>query len=132
MNTGFWSRLSLTCLGLITLGVAGSLAGSSTGAADTQKPTPKSEATFNRDVAPIIFKNCAVCHHTGASGPFSLLSYQDVRSHAKQMDVVTSSRYMPPWLPEPGYGKFVGEQRLTDEQIQTIQQWVAGGEHEGV
>ena len=131
MTTGFWSRLSLTCLGLITLGVAGSLAGSSAGVADTQKPTPNSAVTFNKDVAPIIFNNCAVCHHTGGSGPFSLLNYQDVRSHAKQIAVVTASRYMPPWLPEPGYGKFAGERRLTDEQIRTIQQWVAGGMQEG-
>jgi Flp pilus assembly protein TadD/mono/diheme cytochrome c family protein len=131
MNTGFWSRLSLTCLGLITLGVAGSLAGSSTGVADTQKSTPTAEVTFNKNVAPIVFNNCAVCHHTGGSGPFSLLNYQDVRSHARQIAVVTASRYMPPWLPEPGYGKFVGQRRLTDEQIQTIQQWVAGGMKEG-
>src|SRR5258708_35933554 len=102
MNTGLWSKLFLTCLGLITLGVAGSLAGSSTGVADTQKPTPKAEVTFNKDVAPIIFNNCAVCHHTGGSGPFSLLSllnYQDERSHAKQISAVTASRSMPPWLP---------------------------------
>jgi Flp pilus assembly protein TadD/mono/diheme cytochrome c family protein len=132
MNTGLCSRLFLTCVGLITLGAVNPLASSGTGVADEQKRDPKAEVTFNRDVAPIIFKNCAVCHHTGGSGPFSLLSYQEVRSHAKQIAVVTSSRYMPPWLPEPGYGKFVGEQRLTDEQIQTIQQWVAVGEHEGV
>src|SRR4029077_2748550 len=132
MNTVFWSRLSLTCLGLITLGVAGSLAGSNSGVADTQKPTSKAEVTFDKDVAPIIFNNCAVCHHTGGSGPFSLLNYQDVRSHAKQIAVVTATRYMPPWLPEPGYGKFVGERRLTDGQIQTIQRWVAGGMQEGV
>lgn len=38
---------------------------------------------------------------------------------------------MPPWLPEPGYGKFVGERRLSDEQIDTLQRWVAGGAIEG-
>ncbi len=132
MNTAFWSRLSLNCLALITLGVVVSLASSSTGAADAQKPNPKAEVTFNKNVAPIVFNNCAVCHHTGGSGPFPLLSYQDVRSHAKQIGVVTQTRYMPPWLPEPGYGKFVGERRLTDEQIQTIQQWLADGAKEGV
>jgi Flp pilus assembly protein TadD/mono/diheme cytochrome c family protein len=132
MNTGFCSRLFLTCLGLITLGVVSSLAGSGTAAADAQKPNPKAEVTFNKDVAAIVFNNCAVCHHAGGSGPFSLLSYQDVRSHARQIAVVTSSRYMPPWLPEPGYGKFIGERRLTDEQIQTIQRWLADGAKEGV
>jgi Flp pilus assembly protein TadD len=132
MNTGFCSRLFLTCLGLVTLGVVSSLAGSGTGVADAQNPTPTPELTFSKDVAPIIFNNCAVCHHAGGSGPFSLLSYQDVRSHAKQIAVVTASRYMPPWLPEPGYGKFIGERRLADEQIRTIQQWVEQGAPEGV
>lgn len=132
MNTGFCSRLFLTCLGLVTLGVVSSLAGSGTSVADAQTPTPTPELTFSKDVAPIIFNNCAVCHHAGGSGPFSLLGYQDVRSHAKQIAAVTASRYMPPWLPEPGYGKFIGERRLTDEQIRTIQQWVEQGAHEGV
>jgi hypothetical protein len=38
---------------------------------------------------------------------------------------------MPPWLPEPGYGHFAGEQRLTDEQVRTIQEWVTQGAPEG-
>lgn len=132
MNTGLWSKPSLTRLVLIILGAVGLLAGSGTGAADKQSPNPKVGATFNKDVAPIVFNNCAVCHHPGGSGPFSLLSYHDVRSHVKQIAVVTASRYMPPWLPEPGYGKFVGERRLTDDQIRTIQQWAAEGAPEGV
>jgi Flp pilus assembly protein TadD len=34
-------------------------------------------------------------------------------------------------LPEPGYGKFVGERKLTGVQIQTIQDWVDAGAPEG-
>jgi Tfp pilus assembly protein PilF/mono/diheme cytochrome c family protein len=132
MNTGFGSRHFLTFLGLAILGGVSSLAGSGAARAHAQKPADQPELTFNKDVAPIIFNNCAVCHHAGGSGPFSLLGYRDVRSHARQIAAVTASRYMPPWLPEPGYGKFIGERRLTDGQIRTIQQWVEQGEHEGV
>ncbi len=132
MNIGFCSKVSLACLGLITVGVVSLLAGPGPRAADKQKPKSQPVLTFNRDIAPIIFNNCAACHHPGGSGPFSLLNYQDVKSHARQIAVVTGTRYMPPWLPEPGYGKFVGERRLTDEQIQSIQQWVEGGVPEGV
>src|SRR5215813_6615879 len=32
--------------------------------------------TFDKDIAPIIFDNCASCHRPGAVAPFSLLSYQ--------------------------------------------------------
>ncbi len=31
---------------------------------------------------------------------------------------------MPPWLPEAGYGEFADERRLTDTEIQLIQDWV--------
>ena len=34
-------------------------------------------------------------------------------------------------MPEPGYGTFEDERRLTEEQIQVIQQWVADGSPEG-
>ncbi len=38
---------------------------------------------------------------------------------------------MPPWLPEPGYGRFADEQRLTDREIRVIQEWAAQGAMEG-
>ena len=40
---------------------------------------------------------------------------------------VTQSGFMPPWLPEPSYGEFAGERRLTREQVATIAAWVEGG-----
>lgn len=87
--------------------------------------------TFTRDVAPILFQNCGACHHRGGSGPFSLLSYRDVKKRARQIAKVTASRYMPPWLPEPGYGDLAGARRLTQVQIATIQRWVEEGAVEG-
>ena len=38
---------------------------------------------------------------------------------------------MPPWLPEPGYGQFKEERRLSEEEIRLIQEWIVGGEVEG-
>ena len=87
--------------------------------------------TFNRDIAPILFKNCASCHHPGQAAPFSLLSYADVRKRSKTIADVTQRHYMPPWLPEKGHGDFVGERRLTDDQIDLIQRWVGQGAVEG-
>lgn len=87
--------------------------------------------TFNREIASLIFKNCAACHHPGGSAPFSLLTYADVKKHARQISAVTRSRYMPPWLPEHGAGEFADEQRLSDEQINLIGRWVEAGAIEG-
>jgi tetratricopeptide (TPR) repeat protein len=85
------------------------------------------EVTFNRNIAPIIYKNCSPCHRPGESGPFSLLSYEDVKRHASQIADVTKRRFMPPWLPEKGYGEFEDERRLTDKEITLIGQWVQQG-----
>ena len=87
--------------------------------------------TFARDIAPIVYQTCAPCHHAGGAGPFPLIRYQDVKRHAAQIAAVTRKRYMPPWLPQQGYGDFAGERRLTAEQIRLIDGWAAAGAPEG-
>src|SRR5204863_534756 len=83
------------------------------------------------DVAPIIQNRCATCHRPGEAGPFPLLTYEDVRKRASLIAKVTHSRFMPPWLPEPGYGEFADERRLSESEIQTIAKWVEAGCVEG-
>ncbi|MGD0955413.1 MAG: tetratricopeptide repeat protein [Candidatus Acidiferrales bacterium] len=34
---------------------------------------------------------------------------------------------MPPWLPEPGYGDFADDHRLSDAQIRLVSEWVREG-----
>ena len=63
---------------------------------------------YTHEIAPILYQNCVPCHRPGESGPFSLLTYQDAKRHARQIAAVTRSRYMPPWLRQPGYGDFAG------------------------
>lgn len=87
--------------------------------------------TFTRDIAPILFEHCAACHHAGEVAPFSLLTYADARKHSSEIAELTASRQMPPWKPEHGFGEFVGERRLSDEQIATIAAWVKAGRPEG-
>jgi Flp pilus assembly protein TadD len=94
-------------------------------------PLMAEPVTFNKQIAPLIFQYCAACHRPGESAPFPLLSYQDVRRHASQIVAVTQSRYMPPWLPKPGYGDFTGERRLTADQLRLIAEWVKEDAPEG-
>ncbi len=96
-------------------------------AASVQGRAVPEPPTFARDIAPIIFQNCSHCHRPGESGPFNLLTYRDLRKRARQIVEVTRSGFMPPWLPEPGYGEFAGERRLTREQIATLAAWAEGG-----
>ena len=87
--------------------------------------------TWSRQIAPIVYQHCSTCHHPGGGGPFSLLSYQDARRRGPQMVQVTQSRFMPPWLPEPGYGDFVDDRRISDDDIALIRKWVAAGMPQG-
>ena len=90
-----------------------------------------SPPTFTRDVAPILYQHCAVCHHPGEVAPFPLLTYQDAAKRAKLIATVTASRYMPPWQPEPGYDHFQGERRLPDADIATLRRWAEAGAPQG-
>jgi Flp pilus assembly protein TadD/mono/diheme cytochrome c family protein len=94
-------------------------------------PQPGAAVTFTSDVAPILYRRCATCHHPDGAAPFSLLTYEEARQRGAQMAAVTASRYMPPWKPEPGFGDFAGERRLSDDEIGTIDRWVKGGLVEG-
>ncbi len=87
--------------------------------------------TFNKDIAPIMFKHCATCHRPGQSGPFPLLSYGDVKKRAKQVAEVVQKRYMPPWLPEKGVVELAEDRSLTAEEIGCVEKWVASGAREG-
>jgi tetratricopeptide (TPR) repeat protein/mono/diheme cytochrome c family protein len=99
----------------------------------TETPTPGSQpqVTFNRDIAPILYRSCARCHRPGEAAPFSLLTYDDAKSHARQIAAVTKSRIMPPWLPEEGELKFADELRLSTDEIARIHTWVEQATAEG-
>lgn len=87
--------------------------------------------TWSHDIAPLVYQHCTTCHHPGGAGPFSLLTYQDAQRWAPQMVTVTQSRFMPPWLPEPGYGDFADVRRLSDHEQDLIREWVKLGTPEG-
>ena len=101
------------------------------GMAGQSAQPPAREVTFARDVAPILFANCAYCHRPGEIAPFSLLSYRDARPWAVSIKKAVSSRQMPPWNADPHYGSFRDERRLTSAEIDTIVAWVDGGAKEG-
>jgi hypothetical protein len=91
--------------------------------ASNREPPP----TFADTIAPIIHRNCSVCHRPGEAGPFSLLTYRDVVDKAQTIVEVTQSRYMPPWPADPSYAHFLGERVLSDAEIRALGLWVANG-----
>jgi mono/diheme cytochrome c family protein len=89
------------------------------------------ELSYSKDVAPILQAACQECHRPGGLGPFPLMSYADAKAHGPAIRALTTARRMPPWKAAAGYGEFLGERRLSQTQIETIQRWVETGMPEG-
>jgi mono/diheme cytochrome c family protein len=87
--------------------------------------------TFNKDVAPILFKSCVECHRPGEAAPMSLLSYKEARPWARSIREKVVSREMPPWHADPRVGQFSNNPRLKQAEIDAITAWVDGGAKEG-
>jgi mono/diheme cytochrome c family protein len=113
-------QIAIVLLGLVALVGAASSA-----------PASIAAPTFNKDIASILYANCATCHRPGEVAPFPLLTYQDAAKRASLIAGAVAARFMPPWKAEPGYGDFAGERRLSDAQIALIRDWAKAGAPEG-
>jgi mono/diheme cytochrome c family protein len=109
----------------LTLFTLGFLATAS--AADAFAPT------FNKGVAPILFKHCANCHRPGQIGAsISLLSYDTARPFAEAIKKTVLQREMPPWPADPKRSaKFRNDPTLTQHEIDTLVAWVNAGAPKG-
>jgi Tfp pilus assembly protein PilF len=123
--------LAYTFVLAVIASAAGRIFAKSPAHAAFQTGSAEPQITFNRDIAPIIFHSCAMCHRPGEAGPFNLLTYSDVKKHARQIAEVTRDRSMPPWLPAPQELKFADDLRLPDSQITLLQKWLDQGAAEG-
>jgi hypothetical protein len=87
--------------------------------------------TFNRDVLPILQKNCQTCHRPGEIAPMSFLTYREVRPYAKAIKAAVLTRKMPPWFADPNYGHWANAPKLTGEEIRMLAEWADSGAAEG-
>jgi len=87
--------------------------------------------TFNKDVLPILQKNCQSCHRPGEIGPMPLLTYEGTRPWAKAIKAAVLTKKMPPWFADPTYGHFMDDRRMADADIHTLAAWADSGAPEG-
>jgi hypothetical protein len=95
------------------------------------KQSPRTDVTYAKRVSRILQRRCQTCHRPDQAAPFSLLTYDDARRHARMIKEVTTQRRMPPWHADPHYGKWANDRRLTGEEIETLAAWVDGGTPRG-
>ncbi len=83
------------------------------------------EYTWSEDIAAIIYDHCSSCHHTGAIAPFELMTYEDAVVYGDAIHHVVDEKSMPPWPADPEYRHFVGEEILSEQEIEAIDWWVS-------
>src|SRR5881409_861456 len=92
---------------------------------------PERQATFTKDVAPILQRSCQTCHRPQSIAPMSLLTFEEVRPWAKAIRLRVTNREMPPWLVERDSGvhhnRFKNSRALSDADIATLAAWVDAG-----
>ena len=94
-------------------------------------PQPSTTVTFNKDILPILQKNCQGCHRPGEVAPMSLLTYTDAMPWAKAIKTAVVTRKMPPWFADPKYGHFANDPTLSSRDINALVAWVDNGAPEG-
>ena len=94
-------------------------------------PSSGQAVTFNNQIVRLFQGECQACHRPGQVAPFSLLDYESAKPWAHAIKSAVASSYMPPWKPVAGHGEFVGERRLSPDEIDMISRWVDAGAPEG-
>src|SRR6516162_11510636 len=87
--------------------------------------------TFTKDVAPILYKNCVVCHRQGEVAPMSLITYQNARPWARAMKNKVIAREMPPWGASADSMKMANDRSLSPKDVETIVKWADDGAPKG-
>jgi hypothetical protein len=111
--------LGLGCAALFVLGGA------------PRAQAPSAGVTFNKDVAPILNKNCVSCHRPGEIAPMSLMSYADARPWARAIKRAAVQRTMPPWGADPQFGEFLNDPHLSAQDVSTLVAWADSGAIQG-
>jgi hypothetical protein len=86
--------------------------------------------TWSREISRIVLRRCAGCHRSNGVA-MSLTTWKEARPWAVAISEQVLSRRMPPWDAVKGFGDFTGDAALTQEEVQQIADWVAGGAPEG-
>jgi hypothetical protein len=87
--------------------------------------------TWTREISRIVYKRCAGCHREGGRAPMPLLTYEEARPWAKAIKEEVLERRMPPGGVVKGFGDFVDDGALSQEELHLLADWVEGGAPEG-
>jgi len=106
-------------------------AGTSSATASVVGLKAPEKPTFHGQIEHIIQKRCLSCHREGGVAPFSLASYEAVKSRAKMLQVVTDQGIMPPWFATKGSGPWRNDMSMPEAEKATLGNWIKNGMPKG-
>jgi mono/diheme cytochrome c family protein len=87
--------------------------------------------SYAKDVAPVLAKNCVVCHTEGGMGPFAMDKYETVKMMAPMIRESLRTKRMPPFHSDAHYGTWGNDMRLSAKDTKTLINWVEAGAPRG-
>jgi mono/diheme cytochrome c family protein len=87
--------------------------------------------TYSQHISHILQQRCVACHRQGDIGPMDLSNYDDAAAWADMIVEVTQNKTMPPWHATDEHAKFSNDRRLSDKELDLIEQWVQQGKRRG-
>src|SRR5689334_5609084 len=89
------------------------------------------QVTYSKEIARIFQAKCLQCHRDGDVAPMALTDYETAVEWSRDILNTITIGSMPPWKPVPGYGDFRDSRALTDDEKQTLLDWLSGDMPEG-
>ncbi len=129
--------LRATKLGVLIVAVLGLMVAMMSTGTSARQAGGSSQATFTKDIAPILQRSCQNCHRPNSVAPMSLITYEDVRPWARSIKQRTGLRsrmgVMPPWFIDKTVGiqAYKDDISLSEKEIATIANWVDSGAPRG-
>jgi peroxiredoxin len=96
-----------------------------------EKKAEFSKISYEKDISPILAKNCVACHSEGGIGPFAMDSYEKVKGFSGMIREAIRTDRMPPYNADPHVNSFAGSMNLTNKDEQTLIHWIEAGAPRG-
>lgn len=97
----------------------------------TPKKSTDGDVTYTKQISRLLQNRCVECHRPGEVAPFSLTNYDEVAGWGETIREVVNQNRMPPWFADPAHGDFANDARLSKEEKELLDQWIANGSPEG-
>jgi hypothetical protein len=87
--------------------------------------------SYEKQVAPVLAKNCVACHSEGGIGPFAMTSYEMVKGFAPMIREAVRTDRMPPYNADPHLLPLKDSMNLTNADQQLLVHWIEAGAPRG-